>query len=130
MVRMGSAIPNSRNGGDVVVRTEYCRPGDDSVGAGFDRERSVVAILSAVDLDPGVEPLRLAKPTQRLDLRQRIRQELLSAEAGIDGHHQDYVAQVQHRLDEGYRAGWVEYRAGLLAQLPDAREHVVKVDRR
>src|SRR6185295_10293261 len=119
MVRMGSAIPNSRDGDGVVVRTEYCRPGDDSIGAGFDRERGVVGIFSAVDLDPRGEPLRLAKPAQRLDLRQRIRQKLLSAESGIDGHHQDDVAQVQHLLDEGYRAGGVEYRAGLLAQLPD-----------
>jgi hypothetical protein len=130
VVRVCSAIPNSRDGGGVVVRTEYCRSGDNSVGTGFDRECGVVAILAAVDFDPRVESLRLAEPAQFLDLRQHLRQEFLSAESGIDGHHQDDVAQVQHLLDEGYGAGWVEYRAGLLAQLPDAREHAVKMDRR
>ena len=123
-------ISNSRDGGRVVARTEYCRSGDNRVGAGFDGQCGIVAILSAVDLDPRVEPLRLAEPAQLPDFRQHLRQEFLSAKSGIDGHHQDDVAEVQHLLDERDRAGRVEHRAGLLAQLPDAREHAMQMDRR
>ncbi len=123
-------IPNSRDGGRVVVRAEYGRSGDNRVGAGFDGQCGVFAVLSAVDLDPRVEPFRLAKPAQFPDFGQHLRQEFLSAKSGIDGHHQDDIAKMQHLLDERDGTGRVEHRAGLLAQLPDAREHAMQMDRR
>ena len=58
---------------------------------------------------------------------QHRRQEGLAAEAGVDGHHQDEVALVEHVLDRGGRRRGVERHAGLRAELADAREAAVEV---
>ena len=50
------AVSNSGDGGRVIAGTEYGRSGDDRVGAGVDRQRGILAVLAAVDLDPRIEP--------------------------------------------------------------------------
>jgi hypothetical protein len=52
-----SAVSNAGDASRVVVRPEYCRTGHNRVGAGVDRESGIVAILSAVNGNPGVEPI-------------------------------------------------------------------------
>ena len=71
-----------------------------------------------------------AKPPQFTDFRQHLRQKFLSAKSGIDGHHQDDVAEVQHLLDKGDGTGRVEHRAGLLTKLANLRQHAIELDRR
>ena len=54
-------------------------------------------------------------------------QEALAAEAGIDGHHQHEVDEVEQRLDHrGGRAG-VDRDAGALAEVADGLERAVDV---
>ena len=69
----------------------------------------------------GSSPFNRTEPPQLTDFRQHLRQEFLSAKSGIDGHHQDDIAEVQHLLDKGYRTGRIEHRAGLLTKLPNLR---------
>jgi len=57
------------------------------------------AVLSAVDLDPRLEPALLAQAAQRPDLRQHFGQERLPAETGIDRHQQNEIDAIQHMLD-------------------------------
>src|ERR1700733_13562455 len=123
-------ISKSYDGGRIIAGTEYCRSSDDRVRACRDGQGGIFAVLPAVDLDPRVESLCSAKPPQFTDFRQHLRQKFLSAKSGIDGHHQDDIAEVQHLLDKGDGTGRVKHRAGLLTKLPNLQQHPIELDRR
>ena len=64
------------------------------------------------------------------DLGQHLGQEGLAAEAGIDRHHQDDVAEMQDIFDQLRRARRIEHHARLLAERADLAQHPMQMDRR
>ncbi len=52
---------------------------------------------------------------------------LLTAEAGVDGHHQDHVDKVQHMLHGLRRGGWIEGDACLGAEGADVGQRPMEV---
>src|SRR5262249_29483309 len=118
------------NGGSIVAGAEYGRPGHNHVRAGSNGERRMLGILAAIDFDPGVKPLSLAQSPQGTDLRRHLRQELLPAKSGIDGHDQDDVAKMQDLLDKSDGACRIEHRTARLSKRANARQHAMQVDGR
>ena len=123
-------MSQSRDRRGIVATSKDGRPRHNRVGAGRDRRSGVLAVLATIDLDPGVKAFRCAHTAHFADLRQHFRQEGLPGKSGIDGHHQNDIAKVQHVLDKGEGACRIEHRARLLAELANARQHAMQVHRR
>src|SRR5512144_3234917 len=86
------------DGRRVIVRLEDRRAGDERVGAGARDRADVVDLHAAVDLEPdrAAGPLdrRVDLDARLRDLLERMRDELLAAEARIDRHDQHEVELV------------------------------------
>jgi hypothetical protein len=96
---LGRRAQRADRGGH-VLRTEDGRAGDEHVGARFRAQGQSRFVQSAVHLDVFVETL-LAQPA---DLGQHVGHELLTAEAGLDAHHEHEIDLGQDRrehLDRG-----------------------------
>ena len=87
-------------------------------------------LRAAIDLDDRVEPALVAQPPQRPDLGQHLRQELLSAKPGIDGHDQHDAAEFEHIFDLRQRRRRVQHHPGGLSEIADMRQGPVQMDRR
>ena len=87
-------------------------------------------VLAAIDFDHRMQAALGAHRAQAPDLRQHFGKEGLAAEAGIDGHDQNDVAQMQHIFDQLRRARRIEHHARLLAERADLRQHPMQMDRR
>jgi hypothetical protein len=101
---------------------------DDRVRACFDRPSRILAILSAIHFDDGIEASSPAELPELTDLGQDLRQESLSAEARVDGHDEDNVAKMDAVFDQFYWRRGIEHRTRFLAELADLREHAVEID--
>ena len=89
--------------------------------------RRGLGIDPAIDLDDDLQT-RLGDPVcDRLDLPQLAGDELLSAEARIDGHHQHEVDVLEHIIERLGRGRRIERNAGLLAERLDVLERAVEV---
>ena len=89
------------------------------VRARFNRLSAAFTILSAVNLDDWTKTPRVAKLPQSPDFRQHVRQEILAAKAGIDGHDKNDIAEVEDLFDQLGRARRVEHHACLLTEVVD-----------
>ena len=107
-------------------------PADKGVRAGAGAFGGGLEIDAAVHCD-AIRKLSFAPPgLGLLDFRQRFVDELLSAEARIDGHHQQQVNLVEIWLDVGDGGGRVDGQADFFAErldFPDEwRDLLVKFD--
>src|SRR6516162_6022130 len=120
------------NGGDcagVIRRVENVRTGDDGGSPGVAHLPGVFAAQSTVDLDHRVEAAFVAQTAQCADLRQHLRQKLLAAKAGVDGHDENYPAEFEHILDQRQRGRRVEHHPGGFSEVADVRQGAVQMDR-
>ena len=97
-------IANGRDRAGVIVRSKNRRPGNDGVRAGLDRLPGGSTIFSAINLNERIEAARVADLAQTTDLGQHLRQEFLAAEARIDGHDENDIAEMQDVFDQLDRA--------------------------
>src|SRR5437870_343129 len=104
------------------MRPEDRGAGDDGIRARFDRLSGAFTILPAVGLNNRAESARVVKIAQSTDLRQ----EFLAAEAGIDRHDENDIAEMEDIFDQLSR---IERHARLLAEIVDLREDAVEMDR-
>src|SRR5438552_8200863 len=74
--------------------SEHCRPGHEDGRTGIDDQRRGARIDAAVDFDLDVESLVSDESRDLTNLRHNRFYELLPAEAGVDGHGQNVVAEL------------------------------------
>src|SRR3954452_12268764 len=87
---------------------EYGCACDEDACARADRLRRGLRIDATVDLNADTEILLHDTIGDRLDLLQLARDEFLTAEAGIDAHHQDEVELFQHIVEHLCGCGGIE----------------------
>src|SRR5258705_4361557 len=95
------------NGRFRVGCTKYSRSGDDDLSSSCNHFLNIVAINSAVDLDPNMQPAlinHLAQPPHFVD---RLRDEGLPSESRIHRHHQNIVGKLQRFFYVSERRRWV-----------------------
>ena len=93
----------------------------------LDRLARGLGVDPAVDLELDIEALLGDPLGDRLDLLELAGDELLPAEARVDGHHQDQVEVLEHIIERLGRGRRVERDAGLLAQRLDPLDGAVDV---
>src|SRR6185295_6250170 len=109
----------------VIGGADYGRAGDDHVRAGPDRGSYGLDILSAIRRDMRRDPELAATRAERRDLRQRLGQEGLAAEAGIDGHDEDDVDQMKDMVDPQDRRRRIDHHPRAAAKLAHPAQHAM-----
>ena len=121
-------------GGDgrgIVGGAEDRGAGDQHIGPGGDAARRGLGGDAAIDLqrdrlaaggDMGID-----HPPQAGDLPELAAEEGLPAEAGIDRHHEDEVAEIEHILHRRYGRRRIKDHAGLFAQGADGLQAAVQM---
>src|SRR3569623_3594070 len=104
---------------------EYRRSGDERVGACGGDLGGVVRRDPAVNLY--IDRASRAHGADGGDLLKYGRDEGLTAEAGIDRHHQNDVSQIEHVLDDVRGRCWIERNAGLLAERADSLQRAMQM---
>src|SRR6185437_11558359 len=79
-----------------VGRTEHGITCDQDVGARFDQAGCVLQCHSAVDLDQCIETPVVDHPAQVAYLLKGMGNEFLTAETGVDAHHQHSVQVLEN----------------------------------
>src|SRR5689334_2668464 len=110
-------LSNSGDGGSVINRTKDRTAGRDGVRASLYRPSSGFVVWPAVGLDDRIEATLVADLAQAADLGQRLRQELLAAEARIDSPDEDDLAEMEDVFNQSRRARRAEHHARLLAEV-------------
>src|SRR5258708_15217934 len=112
-----NAVPDRFHCRFAVGLSEDGLSGHEDARAGGDYQRRRGRVDAAVDLDAGRDtplPDHLSYVT---DLAHNRFDELLSAEAGVDRHHQDKVAELDGRAQRFRRRGGVDGDVRLLPPL-------------
>ncbi len=109
---------------------EYRGSGDERIGASLDGQSGVFTVLSAINLDPGIESLCRAEPAQFSNLRHHLGRNFCPPKPGLTVITNTTSQRCSTCSTKAIGAGGIQYRAGLLAKLPDSREHTVEMDRR
>ena len=115
----------------IVRRAEHRGAGDQHIGPGLDAARRGLGGDAAIDLQrdllSALGDVRVDHLPEDGDLGELAFQEGLPAEARIDRHHQDQVAELEHVLDRRDRRRRVQHHAGLLTQSPDGLQRAVQM---
>ena len=77
-----------------------------------------------------LSPARVADSAQTAYFWQHLRQELLTAKTGINGHDKNNVAEMKNVFDHLDRRRGIKHDAGLFAEAADLRQHGMQMGRR
>lgn len=106
---------------------EDVAPCHEDVGASLYEGGTRRGVHSAVDFDEGRESALIDHTTQALDLVDRLRDELLTAEAGVDTHQEDHVEVSEYVDEELDRYVRIEGHCGLHPCVFDRPDGAVQV---
>ena len=87
--------------------------------------RGIVDFHAAVDFQANVAPAGVDSRARLGEFRQRLRDELLSAEPGIHRHQQDQIDLVDHVIQPVQRRRRIEHQARLAARIADELDGAV-----
>ena len=121
-------VADGRDVGAIGLRRavlEYRRAGHESIGAGARHFRRHLRRDAAVDLD--VDWPSGSHGAQVAHLLDSFWNEFLSAEAGIDRHHQDQVHEIDDALDTCFRRARIHGDAHPLAECADRLQRAMDV---
>ena len=107
------------NGRGIVGSTEHAASRHNRVGTSLDHHPGILRGDTAVNLNPRVDTPGIAHGLQHPRLLDLARDELLSAESGVDTHQQHQVDVLKHVLNRGQRRGRVEHDTSLAAEVLD-----------
>jgi hypothetical protein len=99
-------------GSGVVGRTDHGAAGHDELCAGGGGGADRLGRNTAVHAEPKLAARLAADGGESGEFGKRLRLERLSAEAGLDAHHEDAVAGIEVGLDPGHRRGRADGQVG------------------
>src|SRR5699024_3193679 len=105
-------VPHAADDPGVVRLAENGGTGDEGVGSGCRSSSDVVRIDAAVDLQPDVASAGIDQRTRLGDLAQRLINEGLAAETGVDRHDQHHVDAFHDVFQPAQRRGRIEHQPG------------------
>src|SRR5712692_4127785 len=97
------------------------------IGSGFDYQRSGRLVNAAIDFDIAVQAAFGNHLAQAGDFGQRFGDELLAAEAGVDGHDKHHVDQGEYIFEQEDGGRWVERDCCHFARYSDLLDDAVQV---
>src|SRR5260221_7690638 len=112
-------LPHRPDGSRVVSAAEDGRSRNERIGAGLGDGRGVIDLDPAIDLQPDVAAAGIDSGARFGELRQRLGNEFLSAEPGVDRHQQHQVDLVDDVVQPAERSCRIEYQPGLATRIPD-----------
>src|SRR5450759_4862129 len=111
----------------VVPGAEDGGAGDEGVGPGARYLGDVIRFHAAIDFEHDLAPREVYAAADFGQFDERMRDELLPAETGIDRHDQHQVEPVEHMIEIVERRSRIEYQAGLAAVLVDQPDGAIDV---
>ena len=110
---------------DVIV--EDSRSRNNHIGAGIDHEIDRLIMDPAVHLDADRQPFLIQNRPKMPDLVQDARNQLLSAESGIDRHQKDHIRLVVHIVQHAQRRRGIQRDTGLQSPAADLLQDAVQM---
>jgi len=102
--------------------------GDEEVGSGADDVGHSGQIDAAIDFNAVPEATRFADARERFYFAQRAFDEVLAAEAGIHGHDQNVVDDVENFVEGIYWCSGIDDHSRLASVRTDEMERAIEVD--